>query len=177
MKNVFNYCLKALVCIVIFTTAGCDDIEEATQITLNESFIVTVPIQIDEATPTASNTLAIDLSSNPEINDFLDTIESVEITSATYVIKDFQGSQIAVGTALISSSNQEFGVFSHNFQSDSQSQKVFELVGASKLQALANVLKNTNQITFNYQVTQEEASNSNFNVALTLQVKIIAQAL
>lgn len=177
MKKVCKWGVKVLLFVTIVSQWSCEAIEEATQVDFNESFTVELDVQIEEADPSYQGSLVIDLASNPDLRDYLDKIETIQITQANYFIRDFQGDAQANGTAQIGSVGQVFGPFSHQFQSDSQSQKRFALTGGTKLQALANNLKNNNQITLNYQVTQDQASDSNFTVVLTLVTAITAQAL
>lgn len=177
MKNKKHTLNKLVLCILCFTVMSCEKIEEATQVTLNEDFTVEVDVTILEAAPSYQGNLIINLADNADLNEYLDKIENISITSASYQIKNFQGESDATGTATISSAGQTFGPYTHAFESDTQQLKEFVLSGGAKLQTLSNTLKDTKRLTFNYQVVQEQASNSNFKAVITIKTRITAQAL
>lgn len=172
-----NFLKTTLLLLTVILITSCDKIEEATQVTLNEDFTLEIPIIINEANPTYQDVLTLNLADNADLRDYLDKIESVQITSASYSIKNFQGNADATAQATITSASQTFGPFAHQLQSDAQQQRQFALTGATKLQALATTLKNTNRLSFTYNVAQDQASNSSFTVVITVKTKIVAQAL
>lgn len=156
---------------------SCDKIDELTEVDFNTTFTEEVVINLSDQSDAFSGTIMIDLAENPDIEPYLNKLENIKITSATYQIVSYQGDPAATGDAGVTAVGQFFGPYNHSFQQDLNSGQSFELSGADKLNELANSLQSTQQLNIVVAGTQNPAQIGSLTIRFTINTEITAQAL
>lgn len=155
---------------------SCDEVDELTEIDFSTTLSEEVSITLSDTDTSMNGSLNINLADNEDIEPYLSKIESISITSASYVIKNYVGEETATGALTITAASQTFGPFQHTFFTDAQSGTSFSL-DSSRLNALANSLASNNQLSIQFSGTQDPAQNGSFTLEITLETEVTAQAL
>jgi hypothetical protein len=176
MKTLFNNLknLALILSVVVFTS--CEEIEELTEVDFNSTLTQEVSVTLSENNTSISESLTIRLADNEDIEPYLNQIESITVTSASYRIKDYNGIEMATGSIIVNANAEVFGPFQHTFFTDDQNATVFTL-NPSQLNALASTLRSSNQLIVQFSGTQDPAQNANFNIEFSIVVEVTAQAL
>lgn len=170
--------LILLVLFVAFISFSCDEVDELTEIDIDTSLTEVVTITFSEDNPESVNgTMLIDLSNNTQLQPYLDQIEDVEISSASYKFLNYVGSENASGTLSATAAGQNFGPFQHSFFSDTQNQTVFPFEGTTQLNLVADSILANNQVSIQFSGTQTPAQNGSLTLQVTMQVTVTAQPL
>jgi hypothetical protein len=170
---------KLVVCIVLVAlNTSCDKLDELTEVdfttTLTEEFFV----NIDQNGQSFFANVNFDLSQNGDIAPYINKIQNIEIQSANYKIKNFQGSENASGTiTVVANQGNTFGPYTHSFLTDAQSQVIFPFTGATQLNNLSSEFETTKMLSLNFSGLQDQATNSTFMVEVTFNLKVTANAL
>jgi hypothetical protein len=176
MKTTIRNIKTLSILLLIFTFVGCDEVEELTQVDFNSTLTEEVQVTLSENNAAFSESLSINLADNDDIEPYLNKIESITVTSASYVIKDYNGLETATGSLTVNANSEVFGPFQHTFFTDNQNATVFNF-DASRLNALGSSLSSNNQLSLNVNGTQDPAQDASFIVEFTLEVEVTAQAL
>ena len=176
MKTTIKNIKTLFILLLIFSFVSCEEVDELTQIDLNTTLTEEVQVTLSENNASLSESLTINLADNDDIEPYLNQIESITVTSASYVIKDYNGVETATGELTVSANSEVFGPFQHTFFTDDQNSSVFNF-DASRLNALSSSLSSNNQLSLNVNGTQDPAQNANFTVEFTIDVDVTAQAL
>lgn len=164
-------------CIALVTIASCDEIDELTEVDFNTTITEEVSINFSDQSTSFNETINIDLANNSDISPYLDRIEGIQITNATYQLSNYVGTAGATGTATVTSSGETFGPFSHDFDQDTQSMEDFPLTGATKLNTLESALRSNNQLSISISGSQDPAQNGSVTAIFTFRLEVTAQAL
>lgn len=170
--------LKAL--IILFAAinfSSCDEIDELTQIDLNTTFTEEVTINLTENNSNINGSVNINLADDPDLVDYLSNIEDIEITEASYKIKNYVGVEDATGSITATAASQSFGPYEHAFFTDAQSGTFFVFEDVAKLNTVANTLQSTNQVNIQFSGTHAPAQNGSFVIEVTFKLTVTAQAL
>lgn len=169
--------LKKLVLILsVLVFASCDEVDELTRVDFDTTLTEDVVVTLSDSNASLSESFSINLADNDDIEPYLSKIESITVTSASYVIKDYNGIETATGSITVNANSEVFGPFQHTFFTDDQNGTVFNF-DASRLNALGSSLANNNQLSLNVNGTQDPAQNANFTIEFTIEVDVTAQAL
>lgn len=178
MKNQFIMKTKLLyVCLAFIAFTSCDELDELTEVDFNTTITEEVTINFSDQNTTFSETINIDFAGNSDIEPYLDRIEGIQITDASYRLSNYVGTANATGTATVTGAGETFGPFTHDFSADTQSMEEFALTGASKLNALESTLRNTNQLSVSINGAQDPAQNGEVTAIFTFRLTVTAQAL
>jgi len=176
MKITLNNLKNLALILSVIAFISCDEVDELTEIDFDTSLTEEVTVTLSENSTSLSENLTINLSNNDDIEPYLNQIESITVTSASYVIKNYNGIETATGELTVSANSEEFGPFEHTFFTDDQNATVFNL-DASGLNALSSSLSSNNQLSLSISGTQDPAQDASFIVEFTLEVDVVAQAL
>lgn len=175
--NTKNNISTILILLVLsLNLSSCDEVDELTEVDFSTTLSEEVPVTLSDADTSMNGSLNINLADNEDIEPYLSKIESISITSASYVIKNYVGEETATGTLTITAASQTFGPFQHAFFTDDQNGTSFSL-DSSGLNALANSLASNNQLSIQFSGTQDPAQNGSFTIEITLETEVTAQAL
>jgi hypothetical protein len=172
IKNMKNF----FILFAVIALIGCDEVDELTEVDFSTILTEDVMVTLTDDATSISQSLTLNLADNDDIEPYLSKIESINITSASYVLKNYVGVEEATGTLTASAASQTFGPFQHTFFADAQSGTVFTL-DPSQLNALANSLTSNNQLTVQFSGTQNPAQNGSFVIEISLDLDVTAQAL
>ena len=176
MKTTVKNIKSLAILVLIFAFASCDEVDELTRVDFNSTLTEEVQVTLSENNTSLSESLTINLADNDDIEPYLNQIESITVTSASYVIKDYNGLETATGSITVNANSEVFGPFQHTFFTDDQNATGFSL-DASRLNALSNSLSSNNQLSLDVDGTQDPAQNANFSIEFTMEVEVTAQAL
>lgn len=175
--NTKNNIIKIFILLFLsLNLSGCDEVDELTQIDINSTLTEDVLITLSENNAALSESITINLADNSDIEPYLNQIESITVTSASYVIKNYNGIETATGSITINANSEVFGPFQHTFFTDDQNATEFSF-DASKLNALSNSLSSNNQLSLDVSGTQDPAQDASLIIEFTLEVEVTAQAL
>jgi hypothetical protein len=176
MKIIFYNLKKLVLTLSVIACISCDEIDELTEVDFNSTFTQEVSVTLSENNASISESLTIRFADNEDVEPYLDQIESISVTSASYTIKDYNGLETATGSIAVNANAEVFGPFQHTFFTDDQNDMVFNF-DASRLNVLSSSLSSNNQLSLNINGTQDPAQNASFTVEFTLEVDVTAQAL
>jgi len=176
MKITLNKLKNLVLILSVLTFASCDEIDELTKVDFNSTLTQEVSVTLSENNASISESLTIRLADNEDIEPYLNQIESITVTSASYVIKDYDGIEAATGSITVNANSEIFGPFQHTFFADDQNNTKFSFE-ASSLNALGSSLNSNNQLNLNVNGTQDPAQNASFTVEFSIEVEVTAQAL
>ena len=176
MKITLNKLKNLVLILSVLTFASCDEIDELTKVDFNSTLTQEVSVTLSENNASISESLTIRLADNEDIEPYLNQIESITVTSASYVIKDYDGIEAATGSITVNTNSEVFGPFQHTFFADDQNNTKFSFE-ASSLNALGSSLNSNNQLNLNVNGTQDPAQNASFTVEFSIEVEVTAQAL
>lgn len=165
---------------LIFAILGvisCDEVEDLTEFDFNTSLTEEFTIPLTAENTSIDGSFTFNLEDNEDVADYLGNIESIEITNASYMIKNYVGTEEATGTISASAAAQEFGPYSHTFFTDAQNATVFEFTDTSKLNVVANSLLSNNQLNVVFSGTQNPAQVGSLTIEVTFDLTVTAQAL
>jgi len=165
------------VCFAFIAFTSCDDLEELTEVDFNTTISEQVTINFSDQNTSFSESIEIDFSGNSDLEPYLDRIEEIQITNASYQLSNYTGTAGATGTAAITSSGETFGPFSHDFDQDTQNMEEFALTGAFKLNTLGATLRDNNQLSVTINGSQNPAQNGSVTAIFTFDLEVTAQAL
>lgn len=166
--------------ILIVTFLSCDKVKEVASVTINstEKISAVVVLSPGEAISLSS---VYDLSNNADINNYLNTLEDVEITEASYVITSFSGTSVSVtGQLSFSLADSSFGPFQHSFFQDAEAKKKTTL-DAGKLNAAATKLLQERKISIavegSHSIPASQVDGETITIELYLKLKFTASAI
>lgn len=157
--------------------SSCDEVDELTQIDFDTDITEEITVNLSDASDSFTGNVMINLADNSDIEEYLSNIEDIQITEASYILKNYVGEEIATGSITATAASQSFGPYSHTFFTDAQNGTVFEFDDAAKLNTVANTLQNTNQLNVQFSGTQDPAQNGSFIIEVTFKLNVTAQAL
>lgn len=172
---------KALFFLTFFTLAfNCDKIEKLNQVDLTTTISQTYLFELSETAESFKTVKTFSIEEKPELTDYLDRIESIEISKASYRIRDYVGENEVSGEATASIDKMyNFGPYTHKFMADAQNQTVFNMDDATKLSTIALRLKNNKKVTVELNGTLDSAPIEpvSFKVDVTMNLKVKAKAI
>jgi hypothetical protein len=175
--NTKNNSIKIFILLILsLNLSSCDEVDELTRVDFNTTLNEDVTVTLSESNAGFDRSFTLNLNNNDDIEPYLDKIESINITSASYIIKDYSGLEAATGSLTVNSASELFGPFQHTFFEDDQNTAVFTL-DDSGLNALANSLTSNNQLVIDVSGSQNPAQNASFTVEFRFQLEVTAQAL
>lgn len=175
--NTKNNTIKIFIILLLsLNFNGCEEVDELTRVDFNTTLTEEVMVALSESNAGFDENFTLNLANNDDIEPYLDKIESISITSATYTIKDYSGLDTATGSLTLNAASELFGPFQHTFFEDDQNATIFTL-DDSKLNALANSLTSSNQLSIDVSGSQNPAQNASFTVEFRFQLEVTAQAL
>jgi len=175
--NTKNNTIKIFIILLLsLNFTGCDEVDELSEVDFSTTLSEEVPVTLSDTDTSINGSIFINLADNDDIEPYLSKIESISITSASYIIKNYIGEETATGTLTITAASQTFGPFQHTFFTDDQNGTSFSL-DSSGLNALANSLASNNQLSIQFSGTQDPAQNGSFNIEITIETEVTAQAL
>lgn len=160
---------------------SCDDVADLASFTANTTFNKTISVAVAEDSENAVNTVTetttINLGEDQELQDNLNFIEAVRITSLTYEIKNAVGNDMShIQVASIAFGNTTFRIDDLNIVATDQANTIFSVTEVAALTAIGNALKNNPNLTVTLTATIEN-NPINFDVALTLTTAIEIQPI
>jgi len=176
MKTIIKNLKNLVLILSVITIASCDEVDELTEVDFDTTITKEVVVNLSQTNASLSENVSINLADNNDIEPYLSKIESVTVTSASYVIKDYNGIETATGSITANANSEVFGPFQHTFFTDDQNATVYSF-DASRLNALGNSLTSNNLLNINLNGTQNPPQNANFTIEFTMEVEVIAQAL
>ena len=168
---------KLSILLLIFGFISCDEAEELTEIDFDATFTEQVTVTLTDSGTTFSESLTINLADNSDVADYLDNLESINITNVSYEIMDYVGVDTATGEITADAAGQSFGPYQHDFFTNDQNNTIFPFQETSQLNTVANSFLSNNQLTIVFSGTQDPAQNGSFVIEVTLDVDVTAQAL
>jgi hypothetical protein len=131
------------------TAFSCDKLDELTEFNITQDFSSVVYVDVIEDSEGAvqiwSQSATLDIASNDQIQENLDLIQDVKISSITFKIINFTGVEGAVATE--ASLSFEDTVISVSDIQLEDSTTIYTIGSDSELSAIANDLKNDVEIT------------------------------
>jgi hypothetical protein len=135
---------------ICFAASSCDEVDKLTEFDVNDTITTTINVSVpdNQGNPiTLDDTTEIDLSSIDEIQDNMDLIQSVRVTSISYEITNFDGA----AEATISNASMAFGttnisVSDINLQEADNNNTVFTITDTGDLNAISNALESNSSI-------------------------------
>jgi hypothetical protein len=176
MKTIKNM-KKFVILFAVIALVGCDEVDELTQIDFDTDITEEITVNLTEDNTSFTGNIMINLADNSDIEDYLSNIEDIEITEASYIIKNYVGEELATGTITATAASQNFGPYNHTFFTDAQNGTVFPFNDVNKLNTVANTLQSTNQLNVQLSGTQDPAQNGSFVIEVTFKLNVTAQAL
>lgn len=160
---------------------SCDEVEDLASFTANTTFNKTISVAVAEdpenPVQTVSETATISLEEDQELQDNLNLIETVRITSLTYEIRNALGNDMAhIQVASITFGNITLSIDDLNIVATDQANTIFSVTEAAQLTAIGNALKNNSNLTVTLNATIEN-NPINFDVAVTLTTAIEIQPI
>ena len=126
MKTAIKTLKTILILFAAINLISCDEVDELTQIDLDATFTEEVTINLTQDNTNINGSVNINLADDPDLADYLSNIEDVEITEASYKIKNYVGVEEATGSITATAASQNFGPYDHTFFTDAQNGTVFE---------------------------------------------------
>lgn len=156
---------------------SCDEVDKLTEVDIDTVLTKEITFTVNE-TGDFNETLSINLAEYNDISDYLNKIENIKINAAAYKVTAFPESIIVGGTVTVNAANQTFGSFIHeNFKDDFDNQTIYPLNGANKLNAIANLLEDTNQLQVNFSGSAQVNEAFTMTLKVSFDVTVTAQAL
>jgi hypothetical protein len=176
MKSTF-YTFKNLVLILsIIAFASCDEVDELTEVDFSTTITEEVTINLSQNSDNINGVIAVNLANNSDISPYLSKLEDIQITQASYKLKNYVGAEDAMGSLSATAAGESFGPFQHTFFTDAQNGTVFNF-NASQLNSVSNTLSATNALNIQFSGTQTPAQDGSFVLEVTLDLDVTAQAL
>ena len=170
--------LKAFfILFIAVNLSSCDEAEKLSQFDINAEFTEEVTVNLTEDNTTMVGSININIADDSDIADNLSNIKDIEITEASYKIKNYVGVEQATGSITATAASQSFGPFEHTFFTDAQNGTSFVFEDVDKLNIVANTLQSTNQINVEFSGTHAPAQNGSFVIEVTFRINVTAQAL
>jgi hypothetical protein len=168
MKIVSKISLLLLAAITIFS---CGELDELTEFDITQDFSTTVNVDItddsDGEPQSWSQSSTINLADNDEIQANLDLVQDVNINSLTFKIINFIGVENAIATeATLSFGDTIIDIEDINLQDNTT---IYSIGTSSELNAIANDLKNTSEVTVTVSGTVT-STPVKFDVVITFDV-------
>lgn len=176
MKNLIRF-FAVLLLFVGYTS--CDELDKLTEVDFDATVtdIINVnPINGGVDVP-LNNTVTIKLAdAGGDVQDYINNIESVTFNSLTYQVINFMGDATGEMTVDILAD----GVIMDTHTSvtvSSQVGTIHEITDTAKLNAIASDLKNGNSVIFGIDGTATSEGGMDFDIQVSLDVTVIADAL
>lgn len=171
----------SLLLALLLTAVSCDQVDEFTQIDITDDFTATINIAItedSEGMPVSfTETATINITSNQDIQDNVDTIQNIAVNALTYEISNFDGAAGATVTeASLSFGNTAIAISNINLQEADTNNTAFPITGANLLNTIADQLENNSTILVTLSGTINETPVV-FDVIVTLDVTVTAELL
>ncbi|WP_158851042.1 hypothetical protein [Algibacter sp. L1A34] len=172
MKNTVKILTVLLIC---FTFTSCDD--DILDVDFNTTVTATIVAHVDQDQETIDESVVLSLDNN-DTHDYLDNIKNVKIKKLTYKIISFSGDvegyiDVDFYADTITLTTEEFFV-----KEAFDATTIFEVTDVSKLNTMANLLKNNNSTTvgiIGQCLAVEEAMD--FNIEVTAELEVTANPL
>lgn len=177
MKNVTQKLGSIAILFAVFTLMSCDEVEELTQFDFETEFTEEFTVNLSDEGTSLSESITINLSDNEDVAPYIGNIEEIEITEASYVIKNYVGMEEATGSISATAASQNFGPYEHTFYTDAQSATSFEFNDVDKLNTVADSLLSNNEVEVQFSGTQNPAQNGSFVIEVTFKLNVTAQVL
>lgn len=166
------------VILLIFISAGlisCED-DNILDVNVSSSMENEITVPITDSDGTFDKTIMFDLSNNEDVEPYLDRIESVDISSATYLLKDYTGTETVNGTVTVDAASEIFGPFQHTLDPDAQNSGEYDL-DPSKLNVVSSSIDDDNRLTVKFTGEIDPAVNASFVIYFRMNFTITARAL
>jgi len=173
MKNL----IKNLTVLLLFVGyTSCDELDKLTDVDFNTTVTERIIVNVDGGVDVLLNSNVLVNIDNEDTHDYLSKIEKVEINSLDYKVINFFGDNVGVITAdLIADSAildthtavtvfNEVGV-------------IYSIVDTATLNTIANKLKNGGNVNFAINGISTCEGGMNFEIEITLNLTITADAL
>jgi hypothetical protein len=167
--------------LLVFALASCDKIEEAININIDSTETVAFKLTLN-AGASLNESALLDLESNTDISKYLDQLKGVEITEASYLLKNFSGTIPVNGDFSFTLGSESFGPFMHDLIQDVNNAKRTTLDSA-KLNTASSLLLKDKKITIGVTGshdlggTEGAPTTETLEVVLTLKLKFTASPL
>ncbi|NRD21775.1 hypothetical protein HNV10_00885 [Winogradskyella litoriviva] len=165
--------LSALLICFVFTS--CDD--DILDVDFDTTVKATIVANVDQGQETVNESVVLSLDNN-DTHDYLDKIKDVTIKKLTYRIISFSGDSQGSVDIDFYADNITLQTEAFVVNDAYNSATVFEVTDISKLNTMANMLKNNNHttvgITGNTVATE---GGMNFNIEVTAELEITANPL
>lgn len=167
--------------ILLLSLLNCDEVDKLTEFNVKDNFEKTIKVSVTEIsegeTVSISQSVTIDLSSNKEINDNKNLIQSVNIESITFEIQNFVGADsTTLNNVSLAFNNTSIAVADITLKSADDSNTIYAIGTASDYSAIANILKNNTAVTANISGSVSETPVS-FDVKINLGVKVVIDVI
>ena len=178
MKNTIK--ILVILLLVNFTITSCDEIEDLADVDFNTQITERIPIHFDAEVDQGIIDQHIILSlDNSDTHDYLNKIKDVTITKVTYKIIDL------VGGDQYSDIQTDFSMDAFdldqnveiNVKSAFENQTVFEIADVSKLNNIANAIKNNKQVSANINGYYRSFIAADFKIEITVYLDVTANPL
>jgi uncharacterized protein YjbI with pentapeptide repeats len=166
----------ALLLLVVFGAFSCDEVDDLTDIIVDDDFSTEITVSVAENTDgepeSFAETAIIDLASNQDVQDNLSAIEDVNINSLTYEITNFSGSENATVTeASINFEGTVIAVSDINLEQSDLDNTVYSIEDSSVLNDIANTLLNGTTVTVSLSGTVD-ATPVTFDVVIVVDATV-----
>ncbi|GGZ77485.1 hypothetical protein [Algibacter mikhailovii] len=170
-----------LLIILLLNVLSCDEIDKLTEFDVRDNFESVFRISESansEGQPVSiTETVTVDISTNQEIADNLNLIQSIAIESITFKIENFSGNDnITLSNASIAFNNEIITLEDINLSSAEGSGTVYNIGTASNYNTIANILKNDPSVTAKISGTISEIPVS-FDLRLKVDLKVVIDVI
>ena len=166
--------------LLLFAAISCDEIDELTEIDIEDNISTTVGVDVPDNQGAASSftrTSTLNLASSQEISDNLDLVQNVVVNSISYEITDYTGAPNAtISNASIAFGSTIIAISELNLEQADANNTIYSISNATDLAAISNALEANSILTV---VVSAGIDNTpaTFNVDVIMDVTVTIDVL
>ena len=174
MKNL-SFLLLAL---FVFSTQGCNKINDLNTIDLNSDLQKSYTANITESDPlTVNQTFSLDAGNDDKIKKYLDHIQDYTVNKVTYMISDYSGASGITLNGTLNFGSVSIAITALDLQGASTAGTAYDLqLSQADLDAIAADFKDGNSISGSLQGSVSDKPVT-FTVTVTISVTVNAQVV
>lgn len=172
MKTTVKILSVLLIC---FVFTSCD--EDLLDVDFDTTVKATIVANVDQGQETINESVVLSLDNN-DTHKYLDKIKDVKIKKLTYKIISFSGNDKGSVDVDFYANSITLRTEGFNVKSAYDAGTIFEITDVSKLNTVANLLKNNKSTTVGISgETISNESSMNFSIQVTAELEVTANPL
>ena len=173
MKNLIKF---LAVSILIFGYTSCDELDKLTDVDFNTTVTESIIVNVDGGVDVLLNSNVLVNIDNPDTHEYLSKIKKVEINSLDYRVINFFGDNVGVITADLMADGAILDTHT-NVTVSNEVGMMYSIEDTAALNTIASKLKNGGDVNFAVAGTSTNEGGMNFEIKITLSLKVTADAL